>query len=375
MTSRERLLAVMNGVLPDRVPVSTYELAGWNSAAWENSEPSYSRLMDYIRRNSDCIAMWGPSWSNAGLGGLFTTWTDTVDAERETWMEGERRVTRTVVHTPGGDITAVDANDPGIYTTWHLEHFCKSAEDVERVLSIPYEFVPPSFDDLPRIRSEVADRGIIMPSIADPLCIAAELFAMSDFTIFAFTERDLFKAVLDAMLPRVMDVLAAMLEAEAGDMYRVVGPEYASEPYLPPELFAEFVVPYDRPMCDLIRSYGRYARLHSHGRLKNNLDSVVATNCNGIDPAEPPPDGDVTIADIRGQYPDLGIFGNIELKVLEHGSPEDVRSAVSVAMEHGKPGGRFCLMPTAAPINVPLAEKTADNYILYMDTARRLGQY
>jgi len=58
MTSRERLLAVLNGRMPDRVPISSYELVGYNSQAWENREVSYAHLMDTIRASTDCICMW-----------------------------------------------------------------------------------------------------------------------------------------------------------------------------------------------------------------------------------------------------------------------------------------------------------------------------
>ncbi len=375
MTSRERLLAVMHGEIPDRVPVSTYELVGWNSHAWENNEPSYHALMDYIRLKTDCIAMWDPSRSPKGLGGIFFTWDEDTSIERETSMEGERKLHRTLIHTPKGDLSAVDGRDSDVHTIWHLEHFCKTPEDLEKVLSVPYVFEPPDFSDLPRIREEVGDHGIIMPTIEDPLCVGAELFSMSDFTVLAFTENALFKEVLDAVFPRVMDYLKAMLDAEAGDMYRIVGPEYATEPYLPPALFDEFVTPYVTEMVKLIDSYGKYARFHCHGNLRANLDAVAATGAPGIDPVEPPPDGDITIGEIRQRYPELGIFGNIELKVLEHGSQEDVKAVVRTAMEEGKPGGRFCIMPTAAPINIPLAEKTAANYVTYIDTALELGTY
>ncbi|HHN46811.1 MAG TPA: hypothetical protein ENN09_05150 [Planctomycetes bacterium] len=375
MTSRERLLAVMRGDIPDRVPVSTYELVGWNSRAWENHEPSYGRLMDCIRAKTDCIAMWNPSGAAEGIGGAFMSWTDSVTLSRETRAEDSRSITTTVVHTPKGDLTAVTARDPDVHTTWTLKHFCETAEDVRKFLSISYKYAPPDFSGLPRIRQEVGEHGIVMPSIADPLCHAAELFAMSDFTVFAFTEKALFREVLDAFFPRVMDALVAMLKAGAGDMYRIVGPEYASEPYLPPRLFDEFVTPYDSRMVELIHEHGRYARLHCHGRLCNVLDSIAATGCDGIDPAEPPPDGDITIAEIRGRFPKLGIFGNIELKLLEHGTKDDVQRAVAAAINEGKPGGRFCLMPTAAPINIPLARKTEENYLAYIDTALELGGY
>jgi len=373
-SSRERLLKVLRGEMPDRVPVSTYELVGWNSRAWENSEPSYRRLMDAIRDKTDCVAMWG-DWSPAGLGGFAYTWAEGVPVTEESWADGPRTVTRTVVRTPAGDLAMVRAADPAVHTTWTTEHVCKDAGDVAKVLSIPYQYSPPSFADLPRIRAEVGEKGIIMSSIADPLCVAAELFSMQDYLLFAFTERPLFRRILDAMLPRVMDHLSAHLEASAADLYRICGPEYATPPYLPPAMFREFVVPYVVEMIRLIHSHGKHARLHCHGRIAANLDAIVETGADAIDPAEPPPDGDIILAEIKSRAPSLAVFGNIELKLLERGTEEDVRRAVRTAVEEGKPGGRFCLMPTAAPIDVDLASGTERNYIVMIETALETGGY
>jgi len=49
MNSRERLLNVLEGNPTDRVPISTYELCGFNSNSFENNESSYRNLMEYIR--------------------------------------------------------------------------------------------------------------------------------------------------------------------------------------------------------------------------------------------------------------------------------------------------------------------------------------
>ena len=59
MTSRERLMAVIKHQIPDRVPVSTYELVGWNRSRWENNQSSYGPLMDHIREKTDCLYMTG----------------------------------------------------------------------------------------------------------------------------------------------------------------------------------------------------------------------------------------------------------------------------------------------------------------------------
>jgi len=69
MNSTQRLLACLHGRQPDRVPVSTYELVGWNPAAWENNQPSYARLMEFIRRHTDCMLMCGVGVPNVRAGG------------------------------------------------------------------------------------------------------------------------------------------------------------------------------------------------------------------------------------------------------------------------------------------------------------------
>ena len=69
------------------------------------------------------------------------------------------------------------------------------------------------------------------------------------------------------------------------------------------------------------------------------------------------------------------ICGNLQLKLLEYGSREDVAQAVRNCMAAAKEGGGYIIMPTAAPINVPLAKKTEENYLCFIETALELGEY
>jgi hypothetical protein len=61
--------------------------------------------------------------------------------------------------------------------------------------------------------------------------------------------------------------------------------------------------------------------------------------------------------------------------LLERGTPAEVERAVRECMVAAKPGGRYVIMPTAAPIGVPLARQTEDNYVRFIDTALQCGQY
>lgn len=371
MNSRERLLAVLEGMPTDRVPVSTYELCGYNSVSFENNQPSYLNLMNLIRRDTDCICMWNPSSDGVQALSSFPVQTDVK-------TEVGDRFTRTLrtIHTPKKDLTSTNQVQESVYTTWQTEHLCKSPEDVDAWLSIPYQPVHYDFSDYARIKAEVGDHGIIMTSLADPVCVAMELMEFGQATIWAMTETDHFARTLQELHERTMHNLKNMLDAGVVDLYRICGPEYMTPPYLPPVFFERFVIPSVTAMTHLIHEYGGKVRIHCHGRIGKVLDAILSIGAGGIDPCEAPPDGDIELAEIKRRVDGrLTIFGNLQLKLLERSSPDEVRSYVRKCMQDAKAGGRYVIMPTAGPINIPLAEKTEENYRVFIETALAEGRY
>ncbi len=371
-SSRQRLLKALNCGVPDRVPISTYELVGYNSKAWENSEPSYRRLMDRIRRDTDCLCMWDPP-SDAQF--LYSAYP----VKQEMLCEQRGSMTRRLrtLQTPRGELRSVTEDDPAVHTTWVVEHWCKNLEDVDKALSVPY--VKPRIDasDYQRVRREVRDHGLIMGSPSDPGYVAADLMSFEDFTVWAFEQSEHFARTVEVVAERVMDYQQALLEACPVDLYRICGPEYFTPPYLPPSFFARFVEPYVRQMVQLIHRHGAKARLHCHGRIDRVLDMFLKTGCDATDPCEPPPDGDVELDEVKRRCAAHGVcvFGNTELKLLEGSTPEHVRAHVCRVMDQAKEGGGFVLMPTAAPINVPLSKRTEENYFVWIDAALEQGKY
>ena len=64
---------------------------------------------------------------------------------------------------------------------------------------------------------------------------------------------------------RVMENLRRQLDCCVLDLYRIVGPEYFTPPYLPPAMFRRFVLPHVTEMTRLIHERGAKVRLHCHG--------------------------------------------------------------------------------------------------------------
>jgi uroporphyrinogen-III decarboxylase len=378
-TSRSRLLTALSGGVPDRVPINTYELAGRNSLDWYNTQPSYAELMDYIRAHTDCITNWNPriATDQYTCHERFLCSDHPVDMETQIEAAGQFERTTRICHTPKGDLRMVAQRDPEVYTTWHVEHWCKSVADVEKALSVPYQ--PATYDasDLTRVRAELGEHGLVMASIGDPAYLAAELMSFQDCLMWVFEQREHFARVVAILAERVMENLRRQLDCCVVDLYRIVGPEFFTPPYLSPSMFQRFVLPHVRAMTQLIQSRGGRVRVHCHGRIGRVLDMILETGCDGIDPCEPPPDGDIQLDEVKRRCASRGVsvWGNIELKLLEHGTPGQVRDEVRRIMDQAKAGGGFVLIPTAAPISLPLAPETATNYRAFIDAGLEFGIY
>jgi len=283
------------------------------------------------------------------------------------WTEHGSRFVRTTIRAGTRTLTKIDRRDPDVDTIWHLEHLLKDEDDVAAWLALPE--TPPGrlADPAPflKVEADLGDTGIAMVDTPDPLCLAAELFAMQDYLVLASSEPALFHRILERMSRWVYGWTEAVAQALPGRLWRIVGPEYAGAPYLPPKLFREFVTRYDRPMIDRVHRTGGFARLHAHGRLLGILEDLVATGCDGLDPIEPPPQGDVTLAEVKQKYGNrIVLFGNLEIRDIEFLPPEQFRPLVERALDEGTRGGGrgFVLQPSAAPYGRKLSDLALRNY-------------
>jgi uroporphyrinogen-III decarboxylase len=378
-TSRRRLLTALSGGIPDRVPINTYELAGRNTLDWYNRQPSYRGLMDYIRAHTDCITNWNPrpATDRYTCEERFLCSDYPVEIETRTEPAGQFQRTTRICHTPKGDLRSVTQAEANVYTTWQVEHWCKSIADVDKALSVPYEPARYDASDLGRVRAELGEEGLVTASVGDPAYLTADLMSFQDYLLWAFEETDHFARTVAIIAERVMENLRRQLHCCVLDLYRIVGPEYFTAPYLPPAMFRRFIVPHVTKMVRLIHTRSGKVRLHCHGKMAQVLDMILETGCDGIDPCEPPPDGDIELDEVkrRCQARGVSVWGNIELKLLEQGTPGQVRAEVQKIMGQAKAGGGFVLLPTAAPINLPLSPKTEANYRTFIEAGLEFGRY
>lgn len=369
MTSKERILAVLQKKVPDRVPVSTYELNGWNPDSFENKEPSYKKLMDLIREKTDCLYLTGTSYKNTYI-------KNNTSIEKKT--EGISTISNIVLKTPKGDLRQITRVDSNIYTTWNLEHLLKTDEDLARYMSIPDTLEKPDCSRIFDIEKRLGDKGILLLDIGDPICVVAELFEFGEFTIRALTQTEEIVKLLDKIYFSQLEHLKEVLRQvkNKGYCFRICGPEYATPPYLSPEYFHEFVCKYDKEFIRLIKESGNYSRIHSHGKIAKVFDHFLELSPDGLDPVEAPPSGDISLKEAKAKSKGkMCLFGNLQLRDLENAKPEQMEKIVKDCMDEAKEGGGYAILPTAAPINTPLSPITERNYGIFIETSLKYGKY
>jgi hypothetical protein len=367
MTRRDRLLATLRGEAVDRPPVSFYELNGIDEDLQNPdpfniySHPSWEPLINLTKEKTDRIALRGVIYDSV--------LPDPIDsmAEIETKIINGSLITIKKIHTGSRILTARTRKDCDINTIWTEEFFLKDVDDLKALINYQFDNFGglPDLSKIDETEKILGDTGIVLCDMPDPLCLAGSLFDLGIFSEIAYTETALFEALMDKFAEVLYPRVEYISKNYPGRLWRIYGPELASAPILPPNLFKELVVKYDTPIINLIKKYGGYARIHSHGNLKNILDHIIATGADALDPIEPPPQGDVELSYIREKYgKQLVLFGNLEISDIENLPTERFAEKVKRSVDEGTKGlGRgFVLMPSAAPYGRYLSSLTVKNY-------------
>ncbi|MBD3239049.1 MAG: hypothetical protein GF331_00580, partial [Chitinivibrionales bacterium] len=325
------------------------------------THPSWHPLIQLTKQRTDRIAMRGVP--------VVSRLPDPLQdvTESETFPRDGSRFTLRKVHCGDRTLTSRTRRDPDVSTVWVEEHLLKGADDLRAFLRLPMPRTGGQVDTTGVTEAEAAlgDSGIVMIDTPDPLCEAASLFDMAEYTMVAMTEQSLFQELLERFAATLLPKTEAVSEALPGRLWRIYGPEYAAPPYLPPSLFREYVCRYVGPMVDAIHRHGGYARIHSHGNLEAILDDIVSTGADAIDPIEPPPQGDVELSHVRERYGrELVLFGNLEVSDIENLPTERFADKVKQALDEGTAGeGRgFVLMPSSCPYGRELSSLALANY-------------
>jgi len=136
----------------------------------------------------------------------------------------------------------------------------------------------------------------------------------------------------------------ARIQADQGADFICVNSDFAfnNAPFISPVMFAEFITPYLTEIVDEIHHLGLKAMLHSDGDLNLIMDQLVGSGIDGLQSIDP--QGHMDIKKVKADYGDrIFLMGNVHTAKMQDANEEVIRESVRYAMLNGKPGGRFIL--------------------------------
>ncbi len=343
VTSRERLLCAIRGDAPDRVPVAPFGLGAL--------DPESDLCRELIERTDPFIPVW--------MGDAFMS-ADAVVVETR-----DGKTTTRVLETPRGPLTERIVR--GDRAVWKAEHFCKSPEDVEAFLSLPFEPAAPLLDAYFAAVKKYGEEALVLADFENAMMLPARLFSEQDMCLMWAKTPDVVEALVREGQRRVEIFVDSACQAGVGAC-RVLGGEYVTV-LLGPQAFDRLVAPFDAPLVELVHRRNGIVYYHNHGPIMRWLDKLARLGIDALDPLEAPPWGD---ADLRRAQEILGgrvcIVGNLDdMEVLDKLPTEDV---LKMAAQRLRDADRvhFILGGTASGA---YGERAARNFIAMAEMVRR----
>jgi uroporphyrinogen-III decarboxylase len=369
LSSRERLLAVLSGREPDRLPVWTlYPRARYGAYVDVYNLPAYRELVPIIWQQTDFF-------DRRGIPAPFL-YTAAARVESETTTEGRSEVTRTQVETPYGALTAESRLNPNASAHWDTECLFKRIEDLEAALAIPYEPAIPDLTEFLEAGRRLGDAGLMMMDLSTPVGILDGAAAPADFACWIAQEMDALLRFLDVVFEREYRWLEEALRRGAGPVFFATGTEFVAPPLASPTAFARLSTRYSTPLFELIHRYGGYVIVHHHGRARLVIDQILASGADAIHPIEEPPIGDTPLADAKRRMAGRAtIVGSVQYDDLSRLEDEPFEALVRRQIRDASAGGGHILAPTAGPYETEITPQHVRNLKRMIELAHEWGTY
>jgi hypothetical protein len=287
MTERERVLTLLAGGRPDRVPWFG-DLDYWATSLIRRG------LKPAGFKESDAYIEWH---RDLGVGfylqGDFPFKTIVENCRIAEWREGAARRRR--VETPRGTLTEAWTWLPESFSEAPTERLVKSAADLEAYASLfeNTRYEPDYVFAEKRVR-QVGDMGIVLcylPKSPFMQMVALDAGIAAVTEIHADAPGEL-EATL-AEVRRAHDQAAQIAIASPAEVLMI--PENLSSEVVGPRFYELYMRDYHETWSGRIRAAGKHSCIHLDGTLKGLLKEVSAAGFTFIDAMTPAPVGDLEV--------------------------------------------------------------------------------
>jgi hypothetical protein len=341
MNNRQRILAILNRQMPDRIPwIPRLEL-WYNARCRQGNLPEAYRGLT-LRQLERKLGMGTP----AREGSVYRTIFRNVEVKSET--RGDQLLTWYI--TPLGKVfTANQASatleDGGIYGKPQTSHMIKEAADypVAQFIVEHTEYLP-AYDAYHRYDEQIGEDGLPMIHVGqEPMYrILQDLVGYNDAYFHLQDYRPQVMKLYDALMEKALEMQAVVLDSP-GVLF--LHGEHFDAQMTPPPVFRQYMLPYFQSFAEKLHARGKFLVCHADADTSNLLELIRSA---GYDMAEcfvSRPMVRVTLAEARQAWGnEVSIWGGLPSVLLcDPYTDEEFETAMRQMFQDIAPGNAFIL--------------------------------
>jgi len=361
MTGRERFLKVINGEIPDRVPVTLFiQDQGffikqvYPDISKDDHLKTQLKVMEIQKQlGADVFVrlLFGAVPNYVHFGGV------NVDIETENWevyteefKRGESIVRKSTISTPDGKITqdfTINEIMLGSYVYACTDKPIKAEKDLDIIMK--YE---PGMDKAyPKkikkivmvIKKAVKDDGIVgVWSPHGPFNSASLLIDLTSLYSLFLIDYKFYEKLMNFSIERIKNYANAI--SDSGVDVHCIGANVAGG-FIGKKFFDRYILPFEKEYVDILQSKGVPALYHNCGKIMDLVESYIGVGPKMVEPFSPPPLGDGNLAEAKSRSKGKFIIvGNVDqVNILKPGPIDKIKKVTEKTVEVGKVRGKFIL--------------------------------
>lgn len=316
MTSRERLLAALQGKAVDRLPWSPF-LAYW----WECQPPEVQERgqISFLREiGADALLrgfITAFTYSDVQGNSEYPSFSEPIPGV-EFHREEKGYLWRNEFTTPVGKLVSTAQRSPVGNTRFIVEHPVKSKEDYKILRYIVERMqIKPDYAIVQHEIDEVGEDGLSVPLISPfgktPFQALIEHYVGTEQLVYDLADfPEEVEETLAVMSEKAMQAVRISVDSPA---QAFISWEDSSTTNVSPTMFARYIAPELNRWGEVIHGARKLLLHHACGHVRALLPIMADESVDAIESISPPPTGNVEIWDARkAMGPGMGLIGGIE---------------------------------------------------------------
>ncbi len=319
MTPRGRIMAVLNGEEPDRIPVIS-----WDSLRTGSQGGWLERLMARGLGVARLAFTYQPCFVYPLL---MDPGHPTITYTQQSYTEKGINKCRHTFETPAGSITSVSRMNPHEFLLPATEeHFVKEREDwraVNCLFQAQLENLAPNYELFEMIDEGLGESGIAYALVEKtPFSRAWVELATVERALIDFQEQpDEILEYLDIQT-RLHEKIAGIIAASPAKMVDIV--DHITD-FVSPRYFAKYCLPIYEIYAKAFKGTDKILACHMDGRLGHLKNEITSSPIRVIESFTVPPIGDISLDEAKSAWPDRVLFVNCPPH-LNRAEPDQVRA-------------------------------------------------